>query len=214
MLSQSFPETKTKTFGTHEVIYISEWTLDRQPSHPSVPTLKKLPLRSVRPLGGFQSGVLEAMLSSCPQDWPTLTSGVCLRLGRCQQRPELCGSKNTLFSCGATRGNSRFGHSRCYGGAGLLECTQCVSVSPLSSCFLQILLSFSFNFTAYSLFVPPFLAPSSLPQSFFFFFFNLIPVLDIFFSLDCCSLITCLSCFLPLSVFSPPIFSSHVLIHT
>lgn len=73
-------------------IFLSELWIVSQ-----VLTLKKLPLLSVRPLGGFPSGVLEAMLSSCPQDRPTLTSGVCLRLGRCQQRPELCGSK-THFS--------------------------------------------------------------------------------------------------------------------
>ncbi|TNN77891.1 hypothetical protein EYF80_011948 [Liparis tanakae] len=39
-------------------------------NHPSVLTLKKLPLLSERPLRAFLGGELEAMLSSCPQDRP------------------------------------------------------------------------------------------------------------------------------------------------
>lgn len=131
---------------------ITEWTTA---SHPSVLTLKKLPDLSVRPEGGFPRGVgeQEAMLTSCPRDWLSLGSDVCLRSRPCQQGPQLCGSE-THFSCGETRGNSRFGHSQCYGGAGLLECVQRV-------CFSSRLVFLTFSSPSLLTLLPP-LSSSSL----------------------------------------------------
>lgn len=166
-------------------------------SHPSVLTLKKLPDLSVRPEGGFPGGVgeLEAMLTSCPQDWLSLRSGVCLGLRPCQQGPQLCGSE-THFSCGETRGNSCFGHSQCYGGAGLLECIQCACFSSPSLLTLLPPLSF---------FIPPF------PLNFSFY---------IFISFQPSAYFLAWTAVLPLPVYAvsslafSPLFCSHVIIRS
>lgn len=75
MLSEPFPDKHIWYTEVADVFYFL------LANHPSFLTLKKLPLLSVRPQGGLLGGVLEAMLSSCPQDWVTLSSGCLSRYG-------------------------------------------------------------------------------------------------------------------------------------
>lgn len=129
--------------------------------YPSGLTLKKLPLLSVRPLGGFLGSVLEAMLSSCPLDWLTLTSSVCVYVWDSVSRgPSSVGQKHTsavvqpeeipaLATASVTE---------------VLVCWNALSVSLflLSSCLQHIHLSFSFHFTASSLVNQPLFLPLHL----------------------------------------------------